>query len=158
MCIDAADWHYNGDFPDGLPPENGATHIALFFAWILIHNLEGRVHRQRGVTGPLEIRTRRQTAREYLMTRCRGRLCRRDLSKSGLAFTLWYYETSEKGGNGQYYYDYSDTFKDYPTFYHVEDTWENYDRLAPMISTRYREWAEITHPPALEPATPAGTP
>jgi hypothetical protein len=29
MSYDRADWHYGGNYPKGLPPENGGTHIGM---------------------------------------------------------------------------------------------------------------------------------
>lgn len=34
--IDRADWHYDGQYPKGLPPENGGTHIGMFLVWVAI--------------------------------------------------------------------------------------------------------------------------
>ncbi|WP_441328174.1 DUF7832 domain-containing protein [Mesorhizobium album] len=35
MKYDDASWHSGGNFPRELPPEAGATHIAMFVAWPL---------------------------------------------------------------------------------------------------------------------------
>lgn len=37
--IDRADWHYGGNFPTDLPPENGGTHIGMYLAWIVHRGL-----------------------------------------------------------------------------------------------------------------------
>ena len=44
MSYDRADWHYGGDYPKDMPPENGGTHIGIFLAWAIIHHLEGDLH------------------------------------------------------------------------------------------------------------------
>jgi hypothetical protein len=34
-----------------------------------------------------------------------------------------------------------------PTLYHVEDSWENYDKLAPVIDQRFSRWQQGKPPP-----------
>ena len=37
--------------------------------------------------------------------------------------------------------DYEDVLgDDLPSLYHVEDTWANFDRLAPVLDARLAEW------------------
>ena len=38
MAIDRMDWHYGGDYPEGLPTENGGTHIGFYLTWIIQNN------------------------------------------------------------------------------------------------------------------------
>ena len=44
MTYDKADWHYGGDFPSDLKPEDGATHIGMFLAWIIENDLISEFH------------------------------------------------------------------------------------------------------------------
>ena len=37
--IDRADWHYGGNYPRDLPPQNGGTHIGMYLAWIVHRGL-----------------------------------------------------------------------------------------------------------------------
>ncbi len=46
MAYDRADWHYGGDFPEGLAPECSGTHIGMFLAWAIQRGLEGELHRR----------------------------------------------------------------------------------------------------------------
>ena len=46
MAYDRADWHYGGDFPEGLPDENGGTHIGMFLAWVILNGHEGDMHKE----------------------------------------------------------------------------------------------------------------
>ena len=41
---DLTDWHYGGDYPPDLPPENGGTHIGFFLAWAIHRGLQGEIH------------------------------------------------------------------------------------------------------------------
>ncbi|MDN3694377.1 hypothetical protein QWZ06_19865 [Chryseobacterium tructae] len=36
---DDASWHYGGEFPEGLPQKNGATHTGMFLNWCINNDL-----------------------------------------------------------------------------------------------------------------------
>ena len=58
-------------------------------------------------------------------------------------FTRDYYET------GCYVDDYDEVLGGkLPTLYHVEDSWTNYDKLAPVIDGRFTRWKQGELPPA----------
>lgn len=137
MAIDRMDWHYGGDFPEGLPDENGGTHIGLFLAWIINHRLEGEFHQEESTEALEQVRKREITGRTFLIDMCDEKFWEEDLSKEGLAFTNFYYEDNEGG----YFSDYQKILSaDLPTIYHAEDSWENYDRIAPAITAAYQRW------------------
>jgi hypothetical protein len=138
MAYDRADSHYGGDFPAGLPPENGGTHIGMFLAWAIHRDLAGESHRQ-GSGGPLAaVRERRMTGRELLFSQCDEKFTEEDLNDDGNAFAKEYYE---KTGAGGYLSDYETTLGGgLPSLYHVADTWENFDRIAAVIDRRYAQW------------------
>lgn len=137
MTYDRADWHYNGDYPQGLPEENGGTHIGMFLAWIFINNLEGELHRRDSAQALADVRARRITGRDFLFQRCSEKLWSVDLSDLGNAFAKEYY-----AGEGFYFNDYIDALcsGDPEEIYNIADSWENYDKLAPVISRRFEEW------------------
>jgi hypothetical protein len=138
MAYDRADWHYGGNFPEGLPSEAGGTHIGMFLAWAILRGLEGRVHRAESVESLQAVRDRRMTGRDFLMKECDEKLVKEDLSSEANAFAKAYYEQDGPGG---YLADYDDVLGgDLPTLYHVEDTWANFDRLAPVLDERFAEW------------------
>jgi len=63
------------------------------------------------------------------------------LSDEGNAFAVVYYGPA--GEMGQYIDDYEETLsKGEPTLYHIEDSWTNYDKLAPVIDRRFSEWKD----------------
>ena len=48
---------------------------------------------------------------------------------------------SEAYFRGLYLEDYDSTLcANVPTCYHVQDTWDNYEKLSPVISKRFEEW------------------
>ena len=138
MAYDRADWHYGGDFPKDLPPEAGGTHIGIFLAWAILRGLEGEVHRDDSAESLQAVRDRRLTGRDFLMKECDEKFVDEDLSEEGNAFTEAYFQ---KEGPGGYLADYEDVLGGHlPSLYHVEDTWANFDRLAPVLDKRFAEW------------------
>ena len=50
------------------------------------------------------------------------------------------------GAAGFCFADYDSTLGgDLPTLYHVADTWDNCERLAPVLSRRFLEWKSRRH-------------
>lgn len=136
MAIDRADWHYGGDFPEDLPDENGGTHIGIYLAWIINNNLQGEFLDEELPEALEEVRNRKITGRDFLINYHDEKFWEEDLSDEGLAFTEDYY-------SGEYNSDYEKTLaENLPSVYHVEDTWENYDKIAPIIDRRFNEWKQ----------------
>src|SRR5262245_9153966 len=132
MAYDKADWHSGGEYPEELPPENGGTHVGMFLAWALLRGLEGDLHREGSADGLDAVRTRAMTGRDFVFERCDGAFTDEDLSDEGNAFASAYYNSEDEEWG--YMIDYGTVFEsDGPTVYHVADTWENFDRIAPMI-------------------------
>lgn len=136
MVIDKAKWHYGGDFPTELPPENGATHIGMFLAWIINNNLQGEFFDEEMADGLVALRNRKITGREFLIDYCDEVMMGEEFSEEGIAFSEEYYDSD-------YISDYEEILvKNLPTTYHVEDTWENYDLIASAINKRFETWKE----------------
>jgi hypothetical protein len=141
MAYDRADWHYGGDYPEGLPPENGGTHIGMFLAWAITRGLEGEFHQRESAESVAAVRERRMTGREFLFNECDEKFWEEDLSEDGNTFAHAYYESEDD--SWAYLTDYAGLLAaDVPSLYHVADSWENFDRLAPIIDRRYAEWKE----------------
>lgn len=142
MAIDRMDWHYGGDFPDGLPEENGGTHIGIYLAWIINNGLEGDFHKEESAEELEKVRKREITGRDFLQEMCDEKFWDEDLSEEGYDFTLYYYSNEEGYVEDGYIKDYERTLVSgkCETIYHVADTWDSYDKIAPVISKRYEEW------------------
>jgi hypothetical protein len=140
VSYDNYDWHAGGDFPVDLGSECGGTHIGMFLAWAISRDLIGDLHREEFPELVLAVRQRQLTGREFLFRACDGKFWDEDLNDEGNAFAKWYY-APESGGYGRYISDYERAIGEgLPTIYHVEDSWENYDRLAPIIDERFGAW------------------
>src|SRR5437660_6190476 len=122
--IDRADWHYDADnFPDDLPMENGATHIAMFVRWAI----------ERGLfvddATPPEmieaVRTGKMSARDFVLDELDGKLWPSMLTDECASF-------AEARWN-----DFIEEYAGIPfegdTLYHVEDTEENYRLIAAAL-------------------------
>ena len=95
MKYDDASWHSDGDFPEDLPPEAGATHAGMFLAWSLLQGLVGEDHAA-DFPGELEqLRKREVTPGKYLMI-LDGKFTDEELNDEGNAFASSYFDF-EKG-------------------------------------------------------------
>lgn len=145
MSIDRMDWHYGGDYPEDLPDENGGTHIGMFLAWLIHHHLESTFLQEEAAAELAAVRNRQMTGRDFLMQVCDEKFIEEDLSDEGLAFTRFYYDNNSP--NEGYIADYEKALsRILPSVYHVEDNWENYDRIEPYISQAYRGWKATQKP------------
>ena len=137
MKYDDASWHYGGEFPKELPSEPGATHIGMFVAWCLLNGLGSDFHVKEMPDLLAHLKAKRLTPGAFFIKACDEKFTDEDLSPDGNAFAKSYYEAKD----AEYIGDYEAALgADVPTLYHVTDTWENYERLAPAIAKRYAAW------------------
>ncbi|WP_272538477.1 DUF7832 domain-containing protein [Providencia sp. PROV197] len=137
MAIDRMDWHYGGDYPEGLPTENGGTHIGFYLTWIIQNNLVGEFHLEESEDEVELVKARKMDGREFLISMCDEKFISEDLNDEGNAFTEFYYGAEEGG----YFDDYERVLQsDLPSTYHVENSWENYDKIAVIISDAFAKW------------------
>jgi hypothetical protein len=136
MKFDDASWHYGGKFPKGLPKENGGTHIGLFVAWIIEHELISRAHLTESRKEVDRVRAREMTGRDFLFEVLDEKFCDEDLTPLGRRFTRAYFN------DGKYIDHYLKTFgvKDDGSVYTVKDTWKNYERIKPAIERAFARW------------------
>jgi hypothetical protein len=140
--IDRAEWHYGGDFPQELPAENGGTHIGMYLAWIIQRGLGSATLKKHAGEKLRWVLERKITGRQLLFTELDQKFFAALLTKMGKEFTRDYYETHV------YIDDYESVLGgDLPTLYHVEDSWTNYDKLAPVIDQRFSRWQQGEAPP-----------
>lgn len=133
MKYDDASWHYGGDFPKGLPPEAGATHIGMFLGWAILRGLVGELHREESVESLRKMRAREMTGRDFLLQECDEKFTDEDLNEEGNAFAAAYYSS-------KYLDDYFDALPEVGNAYDVADTWDNFDTIAAILDDRFAEW------------------
>ncbi|AEA42863.1 hypothetical protein [Fluviicola taffensis] len=134
--IDQANWHYGGDFPKGLPKENGGTHIGMYLNWIIDNNLLEKTFLEDSAEGIQKVKSRKITGREFLFEYCDEKLLEYFLNEEGLEFTTRYYKRL-----GTYMYDYDELLKGkYDSLYEIPNTWENYDLITTKITKEFEKW------------------
>jgi hypothetical protein len=136
---DRADFDYSSE-EQPLPKGHAATHIGMFLAWAVFNGLENDWHRQHSDELLARLRRREMTGREFFEAACKEQFAEKDLNVEGNEFAEYYYRDAA-GERGLYFDDYKKTLaKGLPSFWHVADTWDNYDKLAPVITGRFQAW------------------
>jgi hypothetical protein len=139
MAYDRADFDYSTE-EEPLPKGHAATHIGMFLAWAVLNGLENDFHRQHSAEALAKLRRREITGRQFFEAVCNGRFTERELSVEGNDFAEYYY-SNQAGERGPYFEDYRKVLvAGLPSFWHVADTWDNYEKLAPIISRRFQHW------------------
>lgn len=128
------------NFETDLENEAGGTHAGMYLAWAAFNGLldEGF---DEAVLAPLK--SRGITGCQLYFDQCDGKLTDGDFNERGNAFTASYYEAS-------FVADYQRVFADQmpnggestDDFCSVPDTWENFDRLAPVLDQRFAQWQQ----------------
>ncbi len=145
MKYDDASWHYGGDFPSDLPPSAGATHIGLFLAWMLLNGFASEELEEDAAAELAQLRSRNLDGREFLFKMLDEKLYDEDFNAEGNAFAVAYY--AGKNHDGRYSEDYEQILAPIPdTIYRVENSWSNYDLLAPRLEKRLAQWRAMGRP------------
>jgi hypothetical protein len=134
MAYDRADWHYLGDYPEELPPENGATHIGMFLGWAIKRGLVGGFHREHSAEAVGAVSAGMQSGREFLLEQCDEKFTAEDLNEEGNRFAESHYES-------RYIEDYEACVgRGLASLYHVEDSPENRAKIEALLDLRFAEW------------------
>jgi hypothetical protein len=144
--FDRLDWHLDAAVERGRPPEQAFTHIGLFLAWLVRHDLHDPAAFGSDATALEAVRSGAAPG-SVLRDAVGDALTSGALSPEGDAFTAWYYPT--------YLDDYAVAFADQPDYGVVEND-AAYARIAPTIDRRFAEWRAAGEPAAAGPVTFAG--
>lgn len=109
------------------------THIGMYLAWAQLRGLSQALSSELG--------ERRVTGATLLENECDSKLTAEEFNAEGNAFTAHYYEK-------HFVVDYQRVFElQMPRTGHatddfcgIDDTWENFDRLAPLLDKRLAAW------------------
>src|SRR5262249_36667179 len=154
------------NFETDLDNNAASTHIGMYLGWCVLRGLARIDPADESWTEEVARLGRREiTGGELLTHQCDCKLMADDLGDEGNAFTQAYYEA-------QFVKDYETVLRDQmpgtghdtDDFCSVPDTWQNFDRLAPLLDRRFAEWKTKTGRPSakdlrlkpLEGAAPAG--
>ena len=133
-----ADYCYNGEILfDGRYTCHG-----IFLTWIINNNLHGEIHRNEISNEAIsKILSRQITGGEFFSDNCHGVIIKEDFNKEGYDFACDYLDLTGPDQVYLYLYDYNDVFSPDPGLcYEIEDTWENYDKIKPILDQRYSDW------------------
>ena len=137
MAYDRADWHYGGDYPDGLPPENGATHIGMYLGWAIKRGLAGEFHIENSHNALDAVRSGRLSGRDFLLEQCDEKFWEEDLNDEGNRFKAAYYDA-------HYFDDYMECLDsdDAKSVYHYNNSPENQALVEALLDRRFAAWKQ----------------
>ncbi len=137
LIYDRAKHHFMGKFPNILPIEQAYVHIGMFLGWILEQNMYSELFEDEAGHQIIRFKGREITA-SILSAMWDGYLGEDLFNEEGNEFSKHYYQT------GDYKKDYQELLASgLPSFYHVEDTWDNYHKIAARITERYQAWKKL---------------
>lgn len=136
-------FHLDEEYPEGLPSENAATHIGMYWIWAAQAGLANPVWQTAPESAEdfANMLKGRTSGRRFLLKHMDGALTPDDFNPFGQSFTSYYYDDEEEG-YGAFMEDYVRTL-DTPSlggFYYVEDSPETYAKLAPVFQTAFEKW------------------
>jgi hypothetical protein len=131
---DDVGWHESGAMEAGQPVELAFTHIGLYLAWLIHHDLHDPSTFPREHVAAVKAGT--MTGSD-LADDMDGKLVSDMLTAEGRAFSDYHYTT--------YLDDYARAFEAEPA-YGVEDTEANYGRIAPLLDSAYAAWVGAGRP------------
>jgi len=138
IVYDKAKYHFDGDFPDGLSEHQACVHAGMFLAWLVEKDmLSAQLRTDFG--GDLARCIKREAKPGETYSILGGALVSDMLSTEGNAFAAAYFDFER----GQYLKDYGKLLASgLASIYHVEDSWENYEKIKGRIQRRYEEWRQ----------------
>lgn len=136
LVFDKASWHYEGKFPKDLDEEQAFVHTGMFLGWIVDAGLYSEDFADDFKSEIKKFKARKLTG-SGIYASADGVFDEEMLNPEGLAFTKAYFDFDK----GQYLKDYGKLLSDkLLSMYHVQDTWDNYDRLKTQIDNRFKSW------------------
>lgn len=138
---DRLDWHSDSAIAGGRPPENAFTHIGLYLAWIIRHDLHNpSVFPAAHVVA---VKGGEMTGSD-LSDDIDSKLIPSDMNAEGRAFGDARYAA--------YLAEYATVFADQPDYAVVDDP-ANYARIEPVIDSLYASWIADGRPKGVDEST-----
>ena len=137
LAYDKAEWHMAGDFPKDADQFQAYVHTGMFLGWCIDNDLVSDRFKDDLANEIEHFRQKKLTGSQIFQRCCDGVLTLEDLNETGNRFAMAYFELDK----GPYLIDYEQTLaQNLPSIYHVEDTWDNYEKLTKVINERYAAW------------------
>lgn len=135
-------WHYGDGLPEGYEENVLGVHIGIFAIWCALNGLAGDSLKRKIPAIKKMYENRTNAPGKWCIEKMDGKLTNEDMNDLGNSFAYEYYD--EIGA--AYFTDYFDAVEgdgnEYA--YSIPDTWETYDKVAPVIARRYQEWQAKT--------------
>jgi hypothetical protein len=133
---DKAKYHYDGDYPAGLPVEQAYVHTGMYLGWLIDNDFLSDEMCEEDAAQLLAFK-RREITGPQVYSSWDGALVDDMLTDEANDFTEEYFDFQ----TGKYLDDYDRVLAGkLPSMYHVRDTWENYDKLRAVLDARLAEW------------------
>jgi len=139
IVFDKAKWHINDQFPTGLDQYQSYVHTGLYLAWLIVGDFiepDFKADNREGIKMHL---SRQLTPVKFYELQLDGVFDANVLTQEAIKFTAEYFDFKK----GQYIIDYLsilDPEDNLPSLFHISDSWENYDKLKPVLDRRFKEW------------------
>ncbi|MBS1511253.1 MAG: hypothetical protein JST86_10460 [Bacteroidetes bacterium] len=134
---DKAEWHTEQNFPNDLDDFQSYVHTGMFLAWLIDTDLVSDEFKTEHRKEIEQFKKQKITGSQIFQNCCDGVLMLNELNELGNQFALPYFSLNTK----RYLADYSKVLAvDLPSFYYVEDTWENYKKLKAVLDKTFQEW------------------
>lgn len=113
-------------------PDRAVMHIGVFLAWCVNHDLISVDLGSRHPDLLIKVKIREINGSDLLVKVAAGQLSEGLLSEAGRKFAKRYYQ--------EYLQDYAEALGlDLAQAYEVEDAWDAYDKVAPILTRRFRD-------------------
>ena len=137
---DKAKYHYGGSFPEELDDFQGFVHTGMFICWLIDNDLLDEEFFEDGIEDIKRVKNRELTGAQFYEIWMDGVFAIEEVSELGNRFALHYFDFD----TGMYVNDYENILaKQLPTLFHVQDSWENYEKIRKVIDSRFAEWNNI---------------
>ena len=134
---DNAKQHFLGNFPENLPIEQAYVHIGMYLGWVIDMGLYSEYFEDEASNQIFRFK-RREISCTILSEIWEGYLDHQYFNKPGNMFTYYYY------AGGLYHADYQQILvQSLPSIYHVNDSWDNYEKLKQRMSMRWQDWNKL---------------
>jgi predicted Rdx family selenoprotein len=138
--LDKAKWHYEGDFPEDLTKDAAYTATGMFITWLINNNWFSEEIEHQFATEIEKVKQKQLTGAEFYRKCLDGVFSTQELADEIKPFVNEYLNIQKDIYTAE---DYVHTFQGVGlTFYHVANTWENYDLIEPVIEQRFKVFWE----------------
>ena len=143
VVFDKAKWHINDNFPTDLDPYQSYIHTGLYVCWLVDTDLYENDFKNNFQQSIDRLLKRQSTPVNFYAEQLDGIFDASGLAQEAIKFTTQYFDFEK----GQYIQDYLialDPNDQQPSMFYIADTWNNYNKLKPIIDNRFMEWKQTS--------------